>query len=68
MAVSPVSRFYFVSLTAISSVNPVGVQLLALLRQLRLAVLTQQLHRLAIPLLPMLLHLPLPLPNRSSLV
>ena len=57
-------------MTAFSSVNPVVVQLPALLRQLKAVVLTQQLHRLATPLLPMLLHPLLALlllPNRSSL-
>lgn len=70
MPVSSVSRFYFVSLRPLSSVNLVVVQLPALLRQLKLAVLIQQLHRLATPLLPMLLHpprAPLLLPNPSSL-
>jgi len=56
-------------LTAFSSVNPVVVQLPALLRQLKAVVLTQQLHQLVTPLLPMLLHPLLALlllPNRSS--
>ena len=70
MPVSSVSKSYFILLTALFSVNLVVVRLPAQLRQLKLAVLTQQLHRLATPLLPTLLHpppAPLPLPNRSSL-
>ena len=70
MPVSSVSRFLFRFIDSLSSVNLVVVQLPALLRQLKAVVLTQQLHRLVTPLLPMLLHPPLALlllPNRSSL-
>ena len=69
MPVSSVSSFLFRFIDSLSSVNLVVVQLPALLRQLKAVVLTQQLHRVATPLLPMLLHPLLALlllPNRSS--